>query len=404
MNVIELIQNFFIYLLNLLNSAIFILLLLALLFLYHNFLYFLRDKNYVKAFNKVKDPDIVNIEDFTSIPLVNIIIPAWKEGDIFRECLNSITKLTYPKLKIIVNAGGNEETLEIAKSFERYENFIILHQKGGANRPSLGKIKAINECLEYVSEGFIYFIDADSYLNDEILLRIIFPLVNNKENIVGGGVRPLKSQENKSLVKYLFFDRNSNFQSKFTRYSKKVVMAGQNTCVNYKVVPAMGRFVEDKSYATDKSMAEDMYSLGYKPYRLRDFRSRIFVDFSSKITEFFRQRVIWAENSLIYSFKFKKLRFLKHLFLLFLSFYMLISPFLIIFNFGFFSIGIILFFNLYLKKIRKYLFFKLTIKKDYAIHYGILFFFKILYYLIVEAIINIVVPFHLIFFIKRNKK
>ena len=84
MTIIDLIQNFFINILNLLNSVIFILLFLSLLVLYHIVLYFLRDKEYIKAYNKVQDPDIVNIEDFISIPLVNIIILAWKEGEIFR--------------------------------------------------------------------------------------------------------------------------------------------------------------------------------------------------------------------------------------------------------------------------------------------------------------------------------
>ncbi|MFW9828926.1 MAG: glycosyltransferase [Candidatus Thorarchaeota archaeon] len=404
MNILELFQNAFIFLLNLLNSFHFFLLLVLIVFLYHLVLFISRDRNYIKSFNNEKDPENIGLGDLLSIPIVNIIIPAWKEGEIFRDCLNSISKLTYPRLKIIVNAGGDKETIKIASFFKKHNNFIILHQKGGANRPSLGKIKAVNECLDYVSEGLIYFIDADSYLNDEILLRIIFPLINSKEKIVGSGVRPLKSQENISLVKYLFFDRNSNFVFKFSRYSKRVVMAGQNTCVKFEVINSISKFLEDKKYATDKSMAEDMYSKGFKPYRLRDFRSRIFVDFSTKIREFIRQRVIWAENSLFYSYKYKKLKFLKHLLLLIFSLYILVSPFLILLNLGFLIIGVIFFLSIYLKKIRKYLFFKLTTGKEYPIDYNIVFFFKLIYYLLVEAVINIIIPFHLFLYYRSIKK
>ena len=55
-----------------------------------------------------KDPKSLSIDDLKNIPLVNIIVPAWKEGNNFRECLSSITNLNYPNIKVIVNAGGND--------------------------------------------------------------------------------------------------------------------------------------------------------------------------------------------------------------------------------------------------------------------------------------------------------
>ena len=62
-----------------------------------------------------------------SFPLLNIFIPAWKEGEVFENCLNSITKLNYPNIKVIVNTGGSEETINIANSFKKYQNFIVLY-------------------------------------------------------------------------------------------------------------------------------------------------------------------------------------------------------------------------------------------------------------------------------------
>ncbi|GAH31493.1 unnamed protein product, partial [marine sediment metagenome] len=90
----------------------------------------------------------------------------------------SLKNLSYPKLKIIVNAGGNQETIDIAESFRKYDNFLILRQLGGKSRAALGKIKALNECLAHVTEGLIYMTDADCIFNDEIFLRIVKPLIN----------------------------------------------------------------------------------------------------------------------------------------------------------------------------------------------------------------------------------
>ena len=172
--------------------------------LYHIFLFAFRDRRHIKERKKFKDPEMVGINELEEIPLLNIIIPAWKEGIEFKNCLISITKLSYPKIKIIINAGGNEETVNNANSFKKDERFIILHQKEGKDRAEFGKIKAINECLEYVSEGILYFIDADCYLTDEIILRVIVPIVNDNENVVmGAGIRPLKDQQRALQLTFL---------------------------------------------------------------------------------------------------------------------------------------------------------------------------------------------------------
>ena len=55
----------------------------------------------------------VKLEDLNEYPLINIIIPAWKEGIIFEQCLLELLNLSYPNIKVIVNAGGDEKTIEI---------------------------------------------------------------------------------------------------------------------------------------------------------------------------------------------------------------------------------------------------------------------------------------------------
>ena len=142
------------------NSFNFFIFLILVVIFFNIFLYFLRDRKYIRVFKKFKDPEIVKLEDLKELPLVNIIIPAWKEGKLFNDCLLSITKLNYPYLKVIISAGGNEETIQIANSFKKFKNFVILKQKPG------GKMKALNDCLKYVSEGIIYSIDADVILNN----------------------------------------------------------------------------------------------------------------------------------------------------------------------------------------------------------------------------------------------
>ncbi|MHA1250813.1 MAG: glycosyltransferase [Candidatus Helarchaeota archaeon] len=405
MNLIYFILDFIDKFIDFTNSINVIFILLIFVFIYHTILFFLKDRKLIQTYNKFSDIKNISLKSLKEVPLINILIPAWKEGEVFRECLNSIVKLNYPKLKVIVNAGGNEQTMDIVNSFKNHKNFTILHQKGGSTRPSLGKIKALNECINYVNEGLVYFIDADSYLTDEILLRMIFPIVNMKENIVVGGVRPLKTQENKILVKYLQFERNANFKRKFKRYSDIKTFAGANTCIKYDILKKIGKFSTDKKYSTDRSMGEDIISKGFKFYRLHDYEHRIYVEFPNSIKEFVRQKTIWAENFLIYTLKKKSLlNLLKVLILSFISFYMILFPILIIYNVGLFGIGFSIFLSVLLKKIRKYIFFKSTISRQHKIKYPKWFIFSLIFFIYIEALNNFLIPFHFIYYITMLKK
>jgi cellulose synthase/poly-beta-1,6-N-acetylglucosamine synthase-like glycosyltransferase len=383
---------------------IFSLIYIFLITLYNLLLIIFYNKR-IKNFKKYKDPDEILISDFKSLPLVNIIIPAWKEGKIYKNLLTSITELNYPKIRVITNAGGDDQTSQIANSFKNYENFVILQQKEGSDRPSLGKIKALNECLECVSEGIIYIIDADSYLDNEILLRMIYPIINLGEDVVIGGVRPLKSQMKKTLVKYLQFDRFKTLHIKFDRHIKANAITGQNFCINYNVLESIEQFSLQNLIPTDNLIGRDIYSKGFFAYRLVDYRHRIFVDYSNTLMDYFHQRLVWSENFLYKSIKlhyFKNI--IKFVFLWMISIYSLLFPFLSILDLRFLFPGILILYTFYLKKIRRIFIFTKAIDKKYYDSYNILFYFYLIGFILFDILITSYVFFHFIYYISKMKK
>ncbi|MFX1237243.1 MAG: glycosyltransferase [Promethearchaeota archaeon] len=390
---------------KILENAYFIGLMICIFVLFHIFSFFLGDIKSVKSYRMIKDPDVISIKTLNNLLLVNIIVPAWKEDLVFKECLNSISQLSYPKLRVIVNAGGDEQTIKTANYYKDDRRYVILLQEGGADRPSLVKIKALNDCLLLVSEGIVYFIDADSTLNDEILLRMIYPIINLDEDMVAGGVRPLKAQENKNIVKYLVFDRFFKAKAfEFTRYSYNGPITGQSLCMKYSVIKSIGCFSTGKNYATDLSMGEDLFSKGYKLYQNMDYKSRIFVDYSSTFKDYMRQKTIWIENSIVFGIKRSKIALLKFLILWLFSLYILALPLLIFINYAFFIIGFFLFINYYLVKIRKLLLYTKTVRKQDRVRYKPSFFLFLIFIVFFEAIIVIRIPFHYVLFKKRLKK
>lgn len=377
--------------------------ILIIIIIYHLILFFTRDRSYYRAIINEKDPESILIADLKSLPEITVIIPAWKENEVFKQALTSLTNLSYPNLKVIVNAGGDQKTLQIADSFQKFDNFLILRQESGTSRAATGKIKALNDCLSYLKGGIVFLTDADVTFTDEIILRMIYPIVNLGEDVVIGGVRPLESQEDSDLVLYLKINRNANFKSKFSRYQKGHV-SGANTALKHEVIKAIGKFNEKNIYAEDRSRGEDIELRGYKIYKLTDYRGRIYTELPDNLKVWYNQKLRWNENFITFSYQKKKINLLKPLFLFFYSLIILIFPFLSVVSPFFLVIFIFLLFNSYLKKLRKLFFYRRTVPIQFRKSFSLIFYFEIIGFIFLEALIYVVLPFDLVVFLRTIKR
>jgi len=390
MLLINYLLNFFVLFLKLINTVHFTIFIISITLIINILVYFLVDRKYIKNAKKFWGSDHSKMEDLNFFPLVNIIVPAWKEGENFKKCLLSITKLSYPNLKVIVNAGGSEETINIANSFKNYKNFIILRQKEGG-----GKIKAINDALYQVSEGIVNFIDADFYLSDENLINLLYPIVNRNQDVVISSSKPYKSKINKDLVKYIYISRYSKKKNRFSRHNKLI---SSNTCLKYEVIKSVGKFPEKQLLGDGRVIGTSIINKGYKILKI--YHPIEVFDYPEKIRVFISQNVRWIENSLLFRYRNNKIKFIKAIFSLFMGIYILIFPFFILLNFGLFMIGLCLLLNFYLKTIRYYTFYIKTKEQKEFQKTHFIFFIKIFYYIYIEIIIKILSFFELIF----NKK
>ncbi len=386
-NLIELTLNFAL-------SINFIIILAIFTLLYHILKYFLIDRKYIRALKKYKPQKKISLDNLNELPLVNLIIPAWKEGEIFKGCLLSIVKLTYPNLKVIVNAGGSEETINIANSFKKYDNFTILYQTAGE-----GKIKAINDCLKYSSEGIIYFIDADIVLNDPILLHMLYILINENEDIVVSPIKPEKSIKNKDLVKFANINRNRFFDHKFSRYSYSFT---QLTGMKYKVIKSIDKFVEGRLADDGTSMGMDVLNKNFKIYYLFEQKVESF-NYPTKQVDYINQNLRWIGNYLYNPFINRKIRMLKFFIVVLVSIYFYLLPLIVFFNMYIFFFGMIFLFSIYMKKLRKILFFKITNKSE-KLKLKPIFFIKLIFYLYIDFLINIISFSEMLFYRKAYKK
>src|SRR5690606_13618117 len=52
-----------------------------------------------------------------ALPSVSVLLPAWNEASTLGRCLDSLLAIPWPDLEIILCAGGNDGTVEIAKRY-----------------------------------------------------------------------------------------------------------------------------------------------------------------------------------------------------------------------------------------------------------------------------------------------
>lgn len=133
-----------------------------------------------------------------TMPMVSALVAAWNEADTIDAHIQSFLALRYPNIELVLCAGGTDATLTQAR-LQASERVIVLEQ-----RPGEGKQKALARCYERAGGDVIYLTDADCRFDDEALVRLLAPIVNQGEQVATGQSRPLDRQMKQLLPGYVW--------------------------------------------------------------------------------------------------------------------------------------------------------------------------------------------------------
>lgn len=111
-------------------------------------------------------------------PLVSIIVPIYKVEPYLRRCLDSIVNQTYTNLEIIlVDDGSPDGCPQICDEYAaKDKRVVVIHKKNG------GLSDARNAGLDICKGGYIYFLDGDDFLGEEVITCLHYH-ITKKENI-----------------------------------------------------------------------------------------------------------------------------------------------------------------------------------------------------------------------------
>lgn len=143
---------------------------------------------------------------------ISVLMPAYNEGRMVVECVRSVLSLDYPEHEVIViNDGSTDDTLSLLRREFGLEQRQSVYRRSlkvrgairgiyrSASVPNLliidkehaGKSEALNAGINLSRYPLFCTIDADSLFNDNALLRVVRPFLEDPDHViaVGGQVR-----------------------------------------------------------------------------------------------------------------------------------------------------------------------------------------------------------------------
>jgi biofilm PGA synthesis N-glycosyltransferase PgaC len=122
--------------------------------------------------------------DGSFTPSLTLIVAAYNEASVIEEKIQNTLQLLYPKDKlqlIFVTDGSTDDTPNV---IAKYPQIKLLHKDGRS-----GKINAVHRAMGEVNTEIVVFTDANTFLNENALLRIAKHYVNPKVGAVSGEKR-----------------------------------------------------------------------------------------------------------------------------------------------------------------------------------------------------------------------
>jgi cellulose synthase/poly-beta-1,6-N-acetylglucosamine synthase-like glycosyltransferase len=151
-------------------------------------------------------------------PPITIIAPAHNEESSIRIAVRNLLDNHYPQLEVIVvNDGSADRTLEVMREEFRLQLTRMVYVPKAASAPIRGlyrslvdarlvvvdkepggsKADAVNAGLNAATSPYVCIVDSDSILEDDALLRIMVPVLDDPEHVVavGGVIRVLNGSK-----------------------------------------------------------------------------------------------------------------------------------------------------------------------------------------------------------------
>ncbi|MDD4990439.1 MAG: glycosyltransferase [Candidatus Pacebacteria bacterium] len=174
------------------------------------------------------------------LPKVSLLVPCYNEEENIEKTIVSILNLDYPKENleiIIIDDGSCDNTLRKAQELSQNDSRIkVFHKENG------GKYTALNFGIQKSTNPYIGTVDADSFLHEESLKKIMHYFENPKIMAVISTVKIASPRSILEGVQYVEYLMAAFYRKAFAFLNSVSVVPGPLSVFNKKVFAKLGPY------------------------------------------------------------------------------------------------------------------------------------------------------------------
>jgi hypothetical protein len=229
------------------------------------------------------------------LPTVSVLLPAWNEEDALARCLDSLLALDWPDLEVIVCAGGTDNTLAIARQYERATcpTLRVLVQN-----PGEGKQVALRRCFEQSRGDVIYLTDADCVVPQETLEQLVKAVGPARADAATGPAEPFPEQRDRAWIRHQWATNRAVDRH---RPRESTGILGRNCAVRRESVEMAGAFQEPVRIGTDYHFAKSLLAAGCTIWFVP---APVQTQFAEALGPYTDQQSRWLRNILLHGTQF----------------------------------------------------------------------------------------------------
>lgn len=241
-------------------------------------------------------------------PFVSIVIPAYNEEKRIGATIESVLKLNYPRNKyeiLVLDDGSTDGTSKVTKEIiKKNKNFDIRLIK----QENKGKGAALNNALKHCKGEFFICLDADSYVSEDALYKLLPEFDNSNVAVV---LPLLKVKNPKSLLQkmqWLEYIVNMFFKELMSKLDCVHVSPGPFSAYRKSTLQEVGGF-DENNLTEDLEISLRLQKHHYKIVQL--LNTNIYTIAPSTPKELYKQRNRWYKGSTLNALRYRKMMFNK---------------------------------------------------------------------------------------------
>lgn len=237
-----------------------------------------------------REPIIIPpISMWTRLPKISFLVAAWNEADQIMSHIQRFSDLTYPNRELILAAGGQDGTLNLASQHAK-KAILVFEQHAGE-----GKQQALARIVAESSGEIIYLTDADCLLDDQVVNQLVYPIAMGFEQVCTGASRPSAEQ---LAHPFVFSQAASQLYATLQTPDYAPGLLGRNCAIDRQLLLASDGLAAPAPTGTDYVLAKELTAAGVTIRQLP--QSQVVTHYPTSPKAYIQQQRRWIRNVFLY--------------------------------------------------------------------------------------------------------